>query len=436
MLEWIYLTNRINYDAIFNSNSSPLSCHSSALIQDGMILAENIELNDPKIVEQAIKRLALHEVGHTLGLNHNFKGSYLHNNEDVHNPDITSNVGVTASVMEYPAINIAPLGVEQGDYYDTIPGPYDIWAIKYGYTPDLDEEELAEIIAEQNKPEHMFANDSEDMRSPGRGIDPRAMINDLTNDPITYAINRIELINHTQKNIVPKLEDTAETFEEYRLALSIFMREYSRQLEVISRHIGGVYVERYNPQNKTNKDPYSPAPSDEQRRAMQSLNKYAFSTEAFPVNPDLLKRVQVQRRMFDLYGEHEDPQIHKMILGIQNRVLDHVLSPWTLYRISDTELYGNDYSVNEVIGDLTDSIFVGDQNNEISSLRRNLQTSYVRRLISILGQDYYDEFATAAAYDSLRKIQKIVRKSSNDEATRSHRRLVGWIIESGLDRAN
>ena len=125
-----------------------------------------------------------------------------------------------------------------------------------------------------------------------------------------------------------------------------------------------------------------------------------------------------------------------MILGIQNRVLDHVLSPWTLYRISDTELYGNDYSVNEVIGDLTDSIFVGDQNNEISSLRRNLQTSYVRRLISILGQDYYDEFATAAAYDSLRKIQKIVRKSSNDEATRSHRRLVGWIIESGLDRAN
>ena len=89
----------------------------------------------------------------------------------------------------------------------------------------------------------------------------------------------------------------------------------------------------------------------------------------------------------------------------------------------------------KLIGDLTDSIFVGDQNNEISSLRRNLQTSYVRRLISILGQDYYDEFATAAAYDSLRKIQKIVRKSSNDEATRSQK-LVGWIIESGLDRAN
>ena len=137
MLEWVYLTNRVNYDGIFNQHSSHDNCSSSSYIQDGMILAQAIELNDPKIIEQAIIRLTLHEVGHTLGLNHNFKGSYLHNIEDVHNPEITSKTGVTASVMEYPAINLAPLGVEQGDYYDTIPGPYDIWAIKYGYTFSL-----------------------------------------------------------------------------------------------------------------------------------------------------------------------------------------------------------------------------------------------------------------------------------------------------------
>ena len=404
--------------------------------RDGMILAQAIELNDPKIIEQAIIRLTLHEVGHTLGLNHNFKGSYLHNIEDVHNPEITSKTGVTASVMEYPAINLAPLGVEQGDYYDTIPGPYDIWAIKYGYTPDLDESDLEDIISEQHKPEHMFANDSEDMRSPGRGIDPRAMINDLTNDPMTYAEQRIELVNDTQAKLVSKLSGSIETFEEYRLAHAIFMREYSRSLEVISRHIGGVYVERYDPKNINEKKPYTPAPSNEQRRAMKLLSEYAFSPEAFPINSDLLQLVQVERRMFDLYGEHEDPQMHKIVLGIQNRVLDHILSPWTLYRISDTELYGNDYSVNEVLNDMTKAIFVGDTNNKISSVRRNLQTSYVRRLISLLAQDYYDELATAAAYDSLRQIQKLTRKTSTDIPTRSHRKLISWIIESGLDRAN
>ena len=146
--------------------------------------------------------------------------------------------------------------------------------------------------------------------------------------------------------------------------------------------------------------------------------------------------VQVERRMFDLYDEHEDPQMHKTVLGIQNRVLDHILSPWTLYRISDTELYGNDYSVNEVLNDLTKSIFTGDIDNSVSSIRRNIQTSYVRRLFSILAQDYYDELATAAVYSSLRDIQKIVRKPSNDPATRSHRKFIAWIIESGLDNAN
>ena len=435
MLEWVYLTNRINYDVVFNEHSEHKNCDSSSYIQDGMILAEAIELNDPKIIEQAIIRLTLHEVGHTLGLNHNFKGSYLHDIESVHKPEITSKVGVTASVMEYPAINLAPLGTKQGDYYDTIPGPYDIWAIKYGYTPNLTESELKEIISEQHKPEYMFANDSEDMRYPGRGIDPRAMINDLTNDPITYAVQRIELVNHSQENIVSKLSKNADSFEEFRLAHRIFIREYSRSLEVISRHIGGVYVERYDPQNVSTKKPYMPAPSDEQRRAMDLLNKYAFSNEAFPINSELLQLVQVERRMFDLRGEHEDPQMHKLILSIQDRVLDHILSPWTLYRISDTQLYGNDYSVNEVINDLTQAIFTGDQNNEVSSIRRNLQTAYVRRLFGILAQDYFDELSVAAVYTSLRDIQKIVRKSSNDTATKSHRKLISWIIESGLDRA-
>ena len=140
--------------------------------------------------------------------------------------------------------------------------------------------------------------------------------------------------------------------------------------------------------------------------------------------------------MFDLYTRHEDPQMHKIILSIQNSVLDHILNSWTLERISDTELYGNDYSVYEVIDDLTRSIFTGDEDNKASSIRRNIQTTYVRRLIDILAQDYYDEFATAAVYNSLREIQKIVKKSSNDLPTKAHRKLISWIIDSSLDATN
>jgi len=435
MLEWVYLTNRLNVDGIFNDSQTGNECFSASMIQEGMMFADSLDINDPKIIEQSIIRLTLHEVGHTLGLNHNFKGSFLHNTEDVHKPEITSKVGVTASVMEYPAINLAPLGYEQGDYYDIVPGPYDKWAIKFGYTPNLTEEERKEILSESNKPEHMFANDSEDMRSAGYGIDPRAMINDLTNDPITYSVQRIELVNHAQNELPNKFSNKAESWEEYRNAHKIILREHQRALEVVSRYIGGVYVERSNPQDQNRKEPYTPTPSEEQRRAMSVLSQHAFSSEAFPINSSLLSKVQLERRMFDLRGEHEDPQMHKTILGIQNKVLDHILNAWTLSRITDTQLYGNDYSVYEVIDDLTEAIFIEDINSEVSSIRRNLQTSYVRRLIGILAADYYDEFATAAAYSSLRDIEKLMKKSSSHGPTKAHRKLISWIIDSGLNRA-
>ena len=436
MLEWVYLTNRLNVDAIFNGAHSEHECLSASMMQEGVMFANSLNVNDPKIVEQSIIRLTLHEVGHTLGLNHNFKGSFLHNTEDVHNPEITGKIGVTSSVMEYPAINLAPLGYQQGDYYDIVPGPYDKWAIKFGYTPNLTEEERRKILSESNKPELMFANDSEDMRSAGYGIDPRAMINDLTNDPITYSVQRIELVNHAQKELPNKLLSKAKSWEEYRNAHKILLREHQRALEVVSRYIGGVYVERSNPQDPDRKKPYSPTPSEEQRRAMAVLSEYAFSSKAFPINETLLSKVQLERRMFDLRGGHEDPQMHKTILGIQNTVLDHILNGWTLSRITDTQLYGNDYSVYEVIDNLTEAIFLEDINSEVSSIRRNLQTSYVKRLINILSQDYYDQFATAAAYKSLRDIEKLMKKPSSHIPTKAHRKLIQWIIDSDLNRTN
>ena len=103
----------------------------------GKIAAGALDLNDKEVsrlYEEDLYQLILHEVGHTLGLNHNFAASTLHNNSDIHNPDVTYKEGLSASVMDYHALNIAPLGVKQGQYADIKPGKYDILAIKYGYT--------------------------------------------------------------------------------------------------------------------------------------------------------------------------------------------------------------------------------------------------------------------------------------------------------------
>jgi len=438
MLEWVYATNRLTINDIFNSSHGSTDCSIGSLMQEANMMSylTSLDEDDPEILKQSIIRLTLHEVGHTLGLNHNFKASFLHNSKDVHNKKLTQKVGLTGSVMEYPAVNIAPLGVEQGDYYDTRTGPYDLWAIEFGYTPQLTAEERTALLSKSKLHEHMFANDSEDMRSPGKGIDPRAMINDLSSEPIIYAEQRIKLVNDTISKLPSLLSGKASSWEEYRNAYKILLRETSRSLDTVSRYIGGVYVNRSTPAQGSDQLPYEPVPALKQKEAMRVLADHAFSVNAFPINGELLNLLQIERRGFDLYGEHEDPQVHKAILNIQNKVFDQLLSPWVTYRITDTTLYGNDYEIYEFFNDLNNSIFEEDLNFEVSYVRKNLQTTYVRRLINILAADYYDEITTAAAYDSLRKIEKMMKKNSRDPGTKAHRSLILWIIDSGLNRAN
>ena len=90
------------------------------------------EENDP--LEQWIVSLTMHEVGHTLGLRHNFKSSWVYDAKEVHDVSITGDNHI-GSVMDYDPINLAPEGIPQGNFFPTGPGFYDIWAIEFGYTP-------------------------------------------------------------------------------------------------------------------------------------------------------------------------------------------------------------------------------------------------------------------------------------------------------------
>ena len=181
MLEWIFLTNRMRYEDIFlSSEVSSERCNFSSMRNEqrifGNLVASSMDFSiedTEKLFDEELTMLILHEVGHTLGLNHNMGATTLHNNDDVHNAEITYKEGLSASVMDYHAINIAPPGVEQGQFSDVKPGLYDQWAIEFAYTPNLSDEEIQKILNRSQEKGHFFGNDADDMRSPGRGIDPR-----------------------------------------------------------------------------------------------------------------------------------------------------------------------------------------------------------------------------------------------------------------------
>ena len=111
--------------------------------------------------------------------------------------------------MDYAPVNIAPPGMQQGDFYQYVVGPYDVWAIEYGYSPALDDADAEEarleaILSRSHEHGLAFGNDADDMRAPGRHIDPQVMIGDMSSNPVAYALGRFQVVNHTLDNLLER----------------------------------------------------------------------------------------------------------------------------------------------------------------------------------------------------------------------------------------
>jgi hypothetical protein len=428
MLEYIFVTNKIKQSNLFETfanKSEKGECMAGNLLHQSNLFASaamdvlpaNQKLK-AKYLEQSIYYLILHEMGHTLGLNHNMKASQMLNCNQLNDTSITHTLGLTASVMDYPAVNIAPNAKDQGDFFTTIPGPYDVWAIQYGYTPDAGNDSLTQIqldklLANSSDTCLIFGNDADDMRSIGKGIDPRVNVNDMAKDALVFAENRFNLVNHLMDSLNVKFSDKGIGYQDLKQMYDIAQQEYFNQIQVVVKYIGGIKVDR----SKTG-IPYVPIDLKQQKQAMQLLSKYAFSEQAFVHHLKPLPFLQTQRRGFNFYSTTEDPKIHQKILNQQQMVLAQLLHPAVLKRMSDTKFYGNQYSLLAMFNDLTKACF-SDEKASIGSIKQNLQNAYIDELIDIKTQNAVDGITQAAVTFQLKQIQSAIKIQGNEE-TRAH----------------
>ncbi|NNF52703.1 MAG: DUF5117 domain-containing protein, partial [Gammaproteobacteria bacterium] len=389
-----------------------------------------------QLVHDSMYYLILHEIGHTLGLNHNMRAT-----QTIDRPfdaERVAAVGLAGSVMDYPAVNVAPPGTPQTLFYATSPGAYDDWAIEFGYSPALadaaaERARLEAILERSTDPALAFGNDADDMRSPGKAIDPRVNIYDLSSDAINYATNRLGHADTMLDSMLARYTAPGETWQSLHDGFLVLMAEYARSAGVISRYVGGVYIDRTPAGLGSQDKPYTPVSYDDQKRAMAVLNERIFAPGAVPVTNELISHLQQQRRSFDFYSVTEDPKVHEWTLAMQKGVLDHLLHPVTMKRITDSRLYGNRYDLATFMDDLNDAMFAADAGGNINTQRQNLQLEYVNRLAAMVKGDKksaYDYPSQSMALLHLERIRQQLRKRGRLNAeTQAHNQHIRYVIE-------
>ena len=416
-----------------------LSTELAAQYNAALTMLDAADANEKEVKElhkQYLTYLILHEMGHTLGLNHNMKASQMLSPAEVNDKNITRKIGSMGSVMDYPAINFALDKSKQGDYYTTKAGPYDLWAIEFGYTPFSEADEaagVAKILSRSNDPKLVFGNDGDDMRAPGKAIDPRVNVNDFTNDAIAYAEDRYKLVNSIMPKLVAKYSKPGQSYAELRTRYGTLNGQRNSMTSTVSRYIGGVYIDRSQPEQKSSNKPMTPVPLAIQKKAMEVLSKYVFAPNAFDADAQVFPYLQRQRRGFD-QGQ-EDFKItgnftQQQVFG----ALAHILHPNTLQRITNSRLYGNEYSVVDVMNDLTKACFDADINGNVNYYRQYLQTTFANGAASLIGdKSPIDDVSKSAARYTLKKLRsKIAAAQSGNEETKAHRANLLFIIDNAL----
>ncbi len=389
--------------------------------------------------KQFLTYLMMHEMGHTLGLNHNMKSSQMLSPAEVHNTSITHSIGLMGSVMDYPAINVSLDRSKQGDYYTTKAGPYDLWAIEFGYTPfsaSGEEAGITNILSRSGDPKLAFGNDGDDMRAPGKAMDPRVNVNDMSSDAIAYAEERFQLVTSLMGKLVAKYTKPGQSYAELRARYNVLNGQRNSMINTVSRYVGGVYIDRTYPEQKSGNKPYTPVSLATQKKAMEVMNKYVFAPNAFDADAQVFPYLQIQRRGFNQPGNGEDYKVTNTVLALQvNGTLAHIMSPATLQRITNTRLYGNQYSAADMMNDLTKGIFDADMSGNVNVYRQYLQSSFVGGLTRLMSDaSPIDQVSKSACLYTAKKLRSklAAAPATANEETKAHRANMVFMLDRAL----
>ena len=351
-----------------------------------------------------LAELVAHEVGHTLGLRHNFKASTLYDLAKI-NSEAIKGKPHCSSVMDYIPINLpSPKdGEEHGNFTMVGVGPYDMWAIEYGYT--FEDGKLEDILDRVAEPELQYGTDQDTW-----GPDPRARRYDFSKNPLEYAESQIELVEYHRERLLDKFVQDGESWAKARRGYELTLHTQMRAISMMANWVGGAFVHRDKKGDKNARAPIEVVDADTQRAALEFVMANTFRDEAFGLNAELLKHLGADQWMDSgSFGSSApDWPVHDRIMGIQASVLTSLMNPTTLRQVYDNEVRTPQDEDALTLPELLDSISaaiwseldtkptgtVSARKPWISSMRANLQREHLKRLIDL----HLNQSSFTAAY--------------------------------------
>ena len=334
-----------------------------------------------------LKDTTMHEVGHTLGLRHNFRASRAVSAKQVADPDFTQREAFTGSVMEYAAVNLPRPGEPTPSPFQTTLGSYDYWAIEYAYKPIPAAQEVAElqrIAGRSGEPGLAFATDEDNFL----GIDPDAVVFDLGDDVLAFASRRFDIAQDLFKRQETRTLRPDEDYGSVRRGLGFAVRDAGRAAGILMRQIGGVLTLRDFP--NTGRDPLQAVPAEQQRAALKLLSQRVLSADALAVSPGLQRKLAPDflERGDSLTVPTEFP-LTQTVLDLQRGILNRLMSDALAARMLDNEGKvsppAQPLRLNELYAQLEADVWSELQGKgDIPQARRDLQREHANRLAALV----------------------------------------------------
>jgi predicted transcriptional regulator len=394
-----------------------------------------------------LKDTTMHEVGHTLGLRHNFRGSRWRPNADLDRLDITTKYGISASVMDYSPINLNLPGQPAGAPFQTTLGPYDLWAIEYGYKSlegdaTVQQEALRQIAQRSADPAWQYALDYGTDEDNALGLDPQSLVFDQGRDPIAFAQRRIALARdliERQAAVVLKPTDEPQI---QRRRIAYALRDLERTANVLTRQVGGIVTRRDAP--GSGRDLLDPLPAQTQREALALLSEQFLSTRALGIPPKLQRNLAPD--YFERIEAFQDPStpapltdfsVSDQLVQLQRQVLNALMNDALAERLLDNIDKTRDretrpLTLRELHRTLREAIWSAPTkaprkgaSDDNAPWQRNVQREYINRLsISLLRGGNRADVRAQVRHQAqllLAQLQKPVSKDA-DSTAEAHRR--------------